>query len=335
MPIHQSSPQPDVFVVGGGVIGRACADYLAKAGTQVLVLDAGHRRSAASLAAAGLVAPSPQLTKPSPFATLALASVQALPALRDELLAASGIDIRLDVCGALRVATSEQQAASQQKRLPQQRQLGLELQWLSAEVARKVEPALPDQVVDALYGPCEAQLDARSLARALRVAAERLGVVTKQGLVRTLIIQGITVTGVRTARQEFLAEHIVLAAGAWTAHLGIEIPLTPERGQIVQAQAAAPPPRHILFIDQLYVAPKRGKNVIIGAVKDNAGLNSQTSLAGVRDLTARIAAAMPQFAGASLQAVRAGLRPRTPDGVPCIWSTTRLAWYQSCHWARE
>jgi len=89
---------------------------------RVLVLETGRRRPAASLAAAGLVAPSPQLTKPSPFASLALASVKSLPALRDELLAASGTGIELDVCGALRVATSEQQAASQQKRLPQQRQ---------------------------------------------------------------------------------------------------------------------------------------------------------------------------------------------------------------------
>src|SRR5262245_53703736 len=124
MPIHPTSPQPDVIVVGGGVIGWACAYYLGKAGMRVLVLDAGRRRPPASFAAAGLVAPSPQLTKPSPFATLALASVQVLPTLRDELLAASGIDIKLDVCGTLRVATSEQQAASQQRRLPQQRKLG-------------------------------------------------------------------------------------------------------------------------------------------------------------------------------------------------------------------
>src|SRR5262245_40371638 len=138
MPIHHSSPHPDIIVVGGGVIGWACAYYLSKAGMRVLVLDAGRRRPAASLAAAGLVAPSPQLTKPSPFATLALASVQALPALRDELLEASGIDIKLDACGTLRVATSEHQAASQQKRLPQQRKLGLELQWLSADEARRL-----------------------------------------------------------------------------------------------------------------------------------------------------------------------------------------------------
>jgi glycine oxidase len=330
MPIHHSSPQPDVIVVGGGVIGWASAYHLSKAGMRVLVLDAGRRRPAASLAAAGLVAPSPQLTKPSLFATVALASVKMLPTVRDELLEASGIDIKLDVCGTLRVATSEQQAASQQKRVPQQRKLGLDLQWLSAHEARKIEPALPDHVVGAVYGPCEAQLDARSLVSAYRVAAKHLGVITKQRLVRTLVIQGTTVIGVRTARQEFLAPQVVLAAGAWTAQLGVEIPLTPERGQIVQAQVAAPPPRHIIFIDQLYVAPKKGKSVIIGAAKDHAGLNSRPSLAGVRDLTSRILEAMPQFAGASLQAVRAGLRPRTPDGVPYIgplpgWNGVSLA----------
>jgi glycine/D-amino acid oxidase-like deaminating enzyme len=172
---------------------------------------------------------------------------------------------------------------------------------LSANEARKLEPALPDDVVGAIHGPCEAQLDAQSLVRAFRVAAERLAVVIKQGLVRALMLQGTTVIGVRTARQDFLAKHVVLAAGAWTSLLGIEIPLTPERGQIIQAQVALLPPRHILqaqvallpprhilFIDQLYVAPKQGMSVFIGAAKDSSGLNSQTSLAGIRDLTARI-----------------------------------------------
>lgn len=180
------------------------------------------------------------------------------------------------------------------------------------------------------FALAKAQVRFISLVRAFRLAAERLGVVTKQGLVRKLVTQGTTVMGVRTARQEFLATHVVLAAGAWTSRLGIEIPLTPERGQIIQAQMTAPLPRHILFIDQLYVAPKKGMSVIIGAAKDNAGLNSQPSLVGVHDLTARIVEAMPQFAGASLQAVRAGLRPRTPDGVPYIgllpgWQGVSLA----------
>jgi glycine/D-amino acid oxidase-like deaminating enzyme len=172
-----SAQRPDVIIVGGGVIGWACAYYLSKSDLRVLVLDAGARRPTASLAAAGLIAPSPQLTKPSPFATLAMASTRLFPALRDELLDAGGVNIGLDVCGTLHVATTKQQAASQQRRLLQQRKLGLDLEWLSGAEARSVEPALPEHVIGAVYGPHEAQLDAMRLVRAYRLGAGRRGAV--------------------------------------------------------------------------------------------------------------------------------------------------------------
>jgi len=328
------SQRPDVIVVGGGVIGWACAYYLTKAGLRVLVLDAGGSRPAASLAAAGLIAPSPQLTKPSPFATLALESVRLFPHLREELLDASGVDIKLHPCGTLRVATTEQQAASQQRRLPQQRKLGLELAWLSGTEARAIEPTLPERIVGAVYGPHEAQLDATRLVRAYRIGAERRGAVSERALVQGLLIEGTTVKGVWATRRKSEAAQVVLAAGAWSAQfeqqLGVEIPITPERGQIIVVQRTAPTPRHILFIDQLYFAPKRGATVVIGAAKDQVGLNGYTSLAGVNELLMKALQVMPQFATASLAEARAGLRPRTPDGVPLIgpipgWNGASLA----------
>lgn len=67
------------------MIGGSVAYHTAKAGLAVCVVDPHQRGGHASNVAAGLICPSPQLTKPTPFATLALASVQLFPNLRDEL----------------------------------------------------------------------------------------------------------------------------------------------------------------------------------------------------------------------------------------------------------
>ena len=326
--------RPDVVIVGGGVIGWACAYYLSKSDLRVLVLDAGARRPTASRAAAGLIAPSPQLTKPSPFASLAMESARLFPALRDELLATSGVDIRLDRCGTLRVATTEQQAASQQRRLPQQCKLGLELEWLSGTEARSIEPALPDHVLGAVYGPLEAQLDALQLIRAFRVGAERCGAVGERAVVQRLVTNRSHIVGVQTARGTMKAAQVVLASGAWSSQfaeqLGVEIPMTPERGQVILARRVSPRLRHILFMDQLYFAPKARATTVIGAAKDQVGFHGSTSLGGVSELLVKALQSMPALATASFGEARAGIRPRTPDGVPLIgpmpgWSGIHLA----------
>ena len=47
-----------VTVIGGGVVGRACAWRIAKEGTHVRIVDSGEPRFGTSMANAGLVAPS-------------------------------------------------------------------------------------------------------------------------------------------------------------------------------------------------------------------------------------------------------------------------------------
>jgi glycine oxidase len=263
-----------------------------------------------------------QLTSPSPCATLALASVSYLPRLSEELLEASGINIGLRASGTLRVATSEQQAASQRKRLPEQVKLGLELDWLSGAEARNLEPALPDLVVGAVYGPHEAQLDAMRLVRAYRVAAERRGATSERAVAQRLLKSGNAVTGVQTSAESRPTGNVVLAMGAWAAEagkwLGVEIPVEPERGQIVVASDVACQPQHILFIEQMYLAPKGRTRVIVGAARDRAGYDGRATLSGVSELLARSFTLMPQMSHATWGGVRSGLRPRTPDGIPII-----------------
>ena len=53
-----ANTEVSVTVIGGGVVGRACAWQIAQSGTSVRIIDAGEPRFGTSMANAGLIAPS-------------------------------------------------------------------------------------------------------------------------------------------------------------------------------------------------------------------------------------------------------------------------------------
>jgi glycine oxidase len=312
----------DVLIVGGGVIGWSVAYHTAKAGLSVCVVDPHKRGGHASNVAAGLICPSPQLTKPTPFAKIALASVQRFPSLRDELKENSGIDIQLDACGTLRIATSEEQAKHQQKRLPAQQQLGINLHWLEATDVQKMEPAITVPLFGAVYGPDESQITAARLIKAYMVAAMRLGATHEETVCQRLLTKGNSVTGIATKRGELHAKQVVIASGTWTlqltAALNIHLPIEPERGQIAVISPIAPALRHIIFGEQIYLALKQNKSIIIGGIKDRGQFNESPSVSGVSELLRKGMSISAYVAEADVKRMLAGVRPRTPDGLPII-----------------
>jgi glycine oxidase len=253
---------------------------------------------------------------------LALASVKLLPELSDELRQQTGTDIGLNACGTLRIATSHRQAETQQKRLPKQQRLGLNLHWLPAEDVRKLEPAISDEVMGAIYGPDEAQLSAAKLVKAYAEGARHFGASLVTDNVIGLQRIGSQITGVKTAATTMSAKTTVLANGAWAPlaaeWLNVTLPIVPERGQIVTATNVKQRLRHIVFGEQIYLAPKPMNRVVIGASKDNCGYDTQNTLAGITQLLTRGMLLAPALAGTSLISTSVGLRPRTPDGCPII-----------------
>ena len=65
---------PDVLVIGGGIIGLACARALALAGFRVEVVERLPAGAEASTAAAGLLSPVDETSTPGPFLDACLAS---------------------------------------------------------------------------------------------------------------------------------------------------------------------------------------------------------------------------------------------------------------------
>ena len=94
----------DLAVVGGGVIGLACAWRAAQRGLRVAVVDAGVAGNA-SHAAAGMLAPASELGESARRLTpLNRASYALYPDFVAELEELTGADLAFRLCGSLVVA---------------------------------------------------------------------------------------------------------------------------------------------------------------------------------------------------------------------------------------
>src|SRR5438445_4817128 len=98
---NRMSMQPDVLIIGGGVIGLTTAYFLAREGVRVEVLDRSDFGQEASWAGAGILPPgNPQQTG-TPLQQLRAHSAALFPSLSAELRDRTGIDNGYLRCGGL------------------------------------------------------------------------------------------------------------------------------------------------------------------------------------------------------------------------------------------
>ena len=289
-----------VVIIGAGVAGLGIGWRLAQAGVNITILERGEAGMGASFAAAGMLAVAAE-TKGAPPAEIAFAEqAQALwPAFAAELEAASDIAIDYRRNGALIVE-------------PRPATLPPGMAWLDGPAARVDAPMLAD-IDGALWAPAEAQVDSRALSRALAEAFARAGGTLLTGADVTAIEAGALITG--TARHE--ADAVIVAAGAWASALGLQV--APVKGQMI---ALAPPqgvalPEPVIWGNGVYLVP-RGDRLLVGATVEEAGFDLSLTDTARDDLRARAETVLPRLKDWALVEHWAGLRPRSPDGLPLL-----------------
>lgn len=92
----------------------------------------------------------------------------------------------------------------------------------------------------------------------------------------------------------------------------------PIRGQLLHLAWMGPRPALFVWGAACYTVPWSDGSLLVGATVEDVGFDEHSTVAGVDSLTSAVRRLLPASARAAVEAVRVGLRPATPDGLPWI-----------------
>lgn len=303
----------DVIIIGGGVIGCAIAYNLAKAHVSALVIDKAESVGGeASWAGAGILAS--RASTRDPYAELCRASLSLYPELAEVLRGETQIDIEFIRCGSIAVFFSEEEKQALTGLALRRRDRGFSAEVLTADEARKLEPALSPSIIGGVLFPHDAQVRSPRLVKALAKGAALLGTQFLCGNpVTAFLSEGDRVTGVWVNGEVYHADAFVIAAGCWSGQVAalLEYGLTvaPARGQIVLAEAMPPILRRVIDGLGVYLAPRSDGKILIGATVEFVGYDKRTTMEGARQMIEAGITLAPELAQKSFVQTWAGLRP--------------------------
>jgi glycine oxidase len=307
---------PDAVVIGGGIIGGSIALRLAQAGLRVTVFDRGRAGAEASSAAAGMIAPQAEKTGPPEFDDLCRASHSLYPEFAAEMEALSGQAANYRRDGTLLLALDEEQ-----ERELDRIEAGA-VERLDAEAARRQVPGLAADIRRALFLPGDHSVDNKLLTRAVIEAARRQGVIFEENApVRRIVVRHDRAEGIETDRGRVAATEVILAAGCWSGALaataGVEIPMDPCRGQMLEFELASALPV-VVRAGHHYLVPRASDAVIVGTTAEYAGFEATVTAAGLASVLQAALRLAPFLAAGRFRRAWAGLRPDTADHLPVL-----------------
>jgi D-amino-acid dehydrogenase len=318
----------DAIVIGGGVVGASAAYHLARAGVRTLLIDRGDAGRATD-AGAGILSTAANVDDPDPIERFEARAAAYYPVLIEHLRADDAGDTGYAACGSLTVAIDDAEHAHLREILAGERRWRAAKDHGYAEIgpdeAKALFPPLAP-VRSAIHCRRGARVDGRLLAGALLCAAAQRGLEVRRAAVDDLIVEHGVVAGVRSAGERIACGQVVIAAGAWSkalgARLGIELPVAPQRGQIVHlglpgTDTGAWP--IVLAFRGHYIVPWADGRLAVGATRETgSGFAAHTTAAGVIEVLTEALRVAPGLAAAEIREIRVGLRPATRDGLPIL-----------------
>jgi glycine/D-amino acid oxidase-like deaminating enzyme len=325
-------PASDIVVVGGGVLGLSTAYHLVRAGARVTLVDRADV-GRATAAGAGILSGDATTLYEGPRYELVAKSFQYYPVLIDLLADDDAGETDFARCPMLLVAVDEAEEALLAKRrsliFERQARLGApapeDLCEIKPEEARRFFPPLTEVRRAILYRDA-GRVDGRLLAQALRRAGERHGLVVRRASVTRLLVERGRAHGVVIDEETLPASAVVVAGGAWSPaladELGVEVPVSPQRGQIAHLRLPGQPTEEWAVISGFrghYIVTWPEGRVVAGATRETgSGYAPVVTASGVAEVLSEALRVAPGLAAAELQEVRVGLRPLAADDTPVL-----------------
>ena len=314
----------NVVIIGGGVIGLTIARALSQRGVRdVMLIERGRPGAEASWAAGGILAPQVEVDHQDEFFQLACASRDLYPEFAKSLKEETGVDVELDTTGTLCLGFTPSDEEELRRRHQWQIGAGLQVEWLTGDEARPLEPCVSANVRCALRFPRDIQVENRRLVEALVRANEELGVqLVINTAVTALGIKDERVCGVETSNGFVAAPIVVVAAGAWSSLIDSPslppIQIEPVRGQMLCFSVDPGFARHVIYSPRGYLVPRRDGRLLAGSTAEQVGFDKRVTHDGVSAIKSMALEIAPALAGLPIVDSWAGFRPRAKDGLPVL-----------------
>jgi len=312
----------EVAVIGGGVVGSAIAYGLALRGARVTVLDEGDRAFRASRVNFGLVWLQTKGNGLPAYGRWTRRATVLWPAFAEDLRNRTGIDVELELAGGLKYCLGEREFAERSAvvaRMAEAAGPGVyDTRMIDTKELAALVPGVrfgPD-VAGASYCPHEGHANPLRLMQALHAGLQSLGGRYAPGRRVESIARDESGFRIDCGAASFRADRVVLAAGHGTVRLapmlGLPAPIRAQRGQVLVTERMRP----FLPLPASGLRQTRDGTLMLGATRENVGMDDATSVEGEAGLAARALRTVPSLAGIPVVRAWAGLRVLTPDSFP-------------------
>ena len=290
-----------VAIAGAGIIGLASAWKLARRGWRATVFDSREAAREASWAAVGMLAPGGEIDSNAALARMAIRSLGLYPEFVRDLEEDSGLTVEYQSCGAVEVAFDEPGLAALTAKAARQSAIGI-----ASEPCRYCN-------WEARRYPADCIVDPLSVNEALVAACNQRGVEIREHEPVTEVVGNGS--GVRTLQGEYVADRVLIAAGAWSSTLFPGLPpVYPVRGHLLYFDMEPGLLTTIVRNRHTYLLQRESGGIVAGSSMEDTGYDRTLDTAVIEDIHRRAAKLLPALADAKPMDYWNGLRPATDVG---------------------
>ncbi len=203
--------------------------------------------------------------------------------------------------------------------------LGLEVKALDLAALKKLEPKVELDVKGAIYYECDRHTTPTEFMPKMVKYLKDAGVDMKTNEeVLEIVTVGGQITGIRTSKESYNAEEVVLAAGSWSGtiskQLAVKLPLQAGKGYSINVKKptgiSIPA---VLMEAKAAVTPMQGFTRFAGTM-EFSGINNIIRKERVQAIANAVKNYYPgiEISAEDMANAKSGLRPVSPDGLPYI-----------------
>jgi len=316
----------EVVIIGGGCMGASAAYHLTRDGVRDVVLL--EREPMLGMGSTGRNAGGVrhQFSNEANV-RLSIESIRLFERFAEEI----GYEIDFHQHGYLFLLSSEKDLTDFRHSAEMQRKLGVEVELLSPEEARRLATGLEvDGVIGATFCARDGIADPNGVTMGFAKAAQAGGAeINRDTEVTGIRTEAGRVTAVETTRGTISTGVVVNAAGPYARDVGkmagLELPVLPYRRHIFITEPVEPgsvPASRVMVIDfeTTFYFHREGAGFLFGMSDPDepSSYNTAVSWEFLEQVTQTAVKRLPTLAGAGIAHAWAGLYEMTPDAMPII-----------------